>query len=575
MRMLQVGPMYKLFFTITLASIVAGVMSLAPTELIAQSSDSIALSGIVSSQQEGLMEGVVVSARRVGANFTVSVVSDAQGKYSFPRTHLEPGKYALTIRAVGYDLIDSGTIEIAEGKTSSANLKLVKAKDLAAQLSSLEWAMSVPGTPEQKNKLIYQTVSCAYCHTWQRIMRSSHTAHEFVSLITRMQKYYTDGSAVSTDDRGRGQLGPPDQVAAADQNTIWGREPFGIPKEELAEYLATVNLSNDKTTWPFELKTLPRPKGKATRVIITQYDMPRPDTVAHDLDLDSMGTPWYTDESRMFFGKMNSKTGSFTEYSLPPVPPRDLPGARDIQVDQDDNIWFPRRIAGAAIVLTRFNPKTEEVSTIEGAGTQFMALGPEGKIWAGWTRIDPKTMKVEARYGWEKSPNIPPGPHRQYVDLTVVNSKGNPYAPDIGGSYIIGIDAKTGEAKFWQVPTPRSSPRRGRMDAQDRFWFAEYTGDKIGMFDTRTEKFQEWPMLHKYTTPYAVSAPDKNGYVYATSNMSERLMRLDPKTGDIVEYQIPTEFDSKKITYDPTTSRTTLWMVNTRSARMMKVEPLD
>jgi streptogramin lyase len=567
--------MYKLFFTITLTSIVAGVMSIAPTELIAQSSDSIALSGIVSSQQEGLMEGVVVSARRAGANFTVSVVSDAQGKYSFPRTHLDPGTYALTIRAVGYDLIGSGTIEIAEGKTSSANLKLVKAKDLAAQLSSLEWAMSVPGTPEQKNKLIYQTVSCAYCHTWQRIMRSSHTAHEFISLITRMQKYYTDGSAVSTDDRGRGQLGPPDQVAAADQNPIWGREPFGIPKEELAEYLATVNLSNDKTTWPFELKTLPRPKGKATRVIITQYDMPRPDTVAHDLDLDSMGTPWYTDESRMFFGKMNSKTGSFTEYSLPPVPPRDLPGARDIQVDQDDNIWFPRRIAGAAIVLTRFNPKTEEVSTIEGVGTQFMALGPEGKIWAGWTRIDPKTMKVEARYGWEKSPNIPPGPHRQYVDLTVVNSKGNPYAPDIGGSYIIGIDAKTGEAKFWQVPTPRSSPRRGRMDAQDRFWFAEYTGDKIGMFDTRTEKFQEWPMLHKYTTPYAVSAPDKNGYVYATSNMSERLMRLDPKTGDIVEYQIPTEFDSKKITYDPTTSRTTLWMVNTRSARMMKVEPLD
>ncbi len=521
------------------------------------------------------MEGVVVSVRRAGANFTVSVVSDAQGKYSFPRTHLEPGKYAVTIRAVGYDLADSAPVDIAEGKTSQADLKLLKAKDLAAQLSSLEWAMSVPGTPEQKNKLIYQTVSCAYCHTWQRIMRSNHTSQEFVALITRMQQYYTDGSAVSTDARGRGQLGTPEQVAAADHNPIWGREPFGVPKAELAEYLSTLNLSNGRTTWPFELKTLPRPKGKATRVIITQYDMPRRDTVAHDLDLDSAGTIWYTDESRMFFGKMNPKTGSFTEHALPPVPPGDLPGARDIQVDLDDNVWFPRRIAGAAIVMTRFNPKTEELSTIEGAGTQFMALGPEGKIWAGWTRIDPKTMKVEASYSWEKSPNLPPGFHRQYVDLTVVNSKGNPYAPDIGGSYIIGIDAKTGEAKFWPVPTPRSSPRRGRMDPQDRFWFAEYTGDKIGRFDTRTEKFQEWPMPRKYTTPYAVSAPDKDGYVYATSNMSERLMRLDPITGEIVEYQIPTEFDSKKITFDPTTSRTTLWMVNTRTARMMKVEPLD
>jgi len=573
--MLKIGAMSKLFLAIALGSIVIGAMSWAPPDLKAQASDPVALSGVVSSQQEGLMEGVVVSARREGANFTVSVVSDAQGKYSFPRSHVESGRYALTIRAVGYDLNDPGTVTIAEGKPTNADLKLDKAKDLAAQLSSLEWAMSVPGTPEQKDKIIYQVVSCAYCHTWQRVVRSNHTAGEFVDLITRMQKYYTDGSAASTDKRGRGQLGPPDQVAAAEQNPTWGREPFGVPKKELAEYLATINLSGEKTTWPFELKTLPRPKGKATRVIITQYDMPRPDTVAHDLDLDSAGTVWYTDESRMFFGKMNPKTGAFTEYPLPPVPPGDLPGARDIQVDRDDNIWFPRRIANSAVVVTKFNPKTEELSTIEGVGTQFMALGPEGKIWAGWSRIDPKTMKVEATYGWEKSPNIPPGPHRQYVDLTVVNSMGNPYAPDIGGSYIIGIDAKTGEAKFWQVPTPRSSPRRGRMDAQDRFWFAEYTGDKIGRFDTRKEKFQEWPMLRKYTTPYAVSAPDRNGYVYATSNMSERLMRLDPKTGEIVEYQIPTEFDSKKITYDPTTSRLTLWMVNTRTARMMKVEPLE
>jgi len=573
--MLNVRPMSKIALSVALVGIAAGAMSWAAPELIAQNSNSIALTGVVSSQQEGIMEGVVVSARRDGANFTVSVVSDAQGKYSFPRTHLEPGTYALTIRAVGYDLSGPGSVTIAEGKTSNADLKLVKAKDIAAQLSSLEWAMSAPGTAEQKDKVIYQIVSCAYCHNWERIMRSNHSADEFVELITRMQKYFPDGTAASRDKRGRGQLGPPNQVAAADQNPKWSREPLSVPKKELAEYFATVNLSGGKTTWPFELKTLPRPKGKATRVIITQYDMPRPDTVAHDLDLDSTGTPWYTDESRMFFGKMNPKTGEFKEYALPPVPPGDLPGARDIQVDRDDNIWFPRRIANAAIVLTKFNPKTEELSTIEGVGTQFMALGPEGKIWAGWSRIDPRSMKVEATYRWENSPNIPPGPHWQYIDLTVVNSKGNPYAPDTAGSYIIGIDAKTGEAKFWQVPTPRSSPRRGRMDAQDRYWFAEYTGDKIGMFDTRTEKFQEWPMLRKYTTPYTVSAPDRNGYVYATSNMAERLIRLDPKTGEIVEYQIPTEFDSKKIAFDPTTSRTTLWMCNTRTARMMKVEPLD
>src|SRR6202521_2619087 len=229
--MLRIGPMSKILLTIALGSILFGTMIGAPPDLIAQASDPVALTGVVSSQQEGLMEGVVVSARRDGANFTVSVVSDAKGKYSFPWTHLEPGKYALTIRAVGYDMNGPVSVTIAGGKTSIADLKLEKTKDLASQLSSLEWAMSVPGTTEQKEKVIYQIVSCAYCHAWERVVKSNHTADEFVDLITRMQKYYTDGSAVSKDKRGRGQIGPPAQVAAAEQNPIWGREPFGVPKK--------------------------------------------------------------------------------------------------------------------------------------------------------------------------------------------------------------------------------------------------------------------------------------------------------------------------------------------------------
>ncbi len=112
--------MSKQFLAIALGIIGVGVLSLAPPDLTAQASDPVALSGVVSSQQEGLMEGVVVSARRDGANFTVSVVSDAKGKYSFPRSHVDPGKYALTIRAVGYDLIGPGAVTISEGKTTNA-----------------------------------------------------------------------------------------------------------------------------------------------------------------------------------------------------------------------------------------------------------------------------------------------------------------------------------------------------------------------------------------------------------------------------------------------------------------------
>ena len=63
-----------------------------------------ALSGEVSSAKEGAMEGVVVSAKRDGSTITVSVISDDKGHFSFPASRLDPGHYAIGIRAVGYDI---------------------------------------------------------------------------------------------------------------------------------------------------------------------------------------------------------------------------------------------------------------------------------------------------------------------------------------------------------------------------------------------------------------------------------------------------------------------------------------
>src|ERR1051326_7183702 len=45
-----------------------------------------ALSGQVSSADEGAMEGVLVSARRDGSSITTTVVSDDKGHYAFPRS---------------------------------------------------------------------------------------------------------------------------------------------------------------------------------------------------------------------------------------------------------------------------------------------------------------------------------------------------------------------------------------------------------------------------------------------------------------------------------------------------------
>ena len=66
----------------------------------AEESTRIALAGHVSSIEDGPMEGVVVSAKQDGSTVTISVVSDEQGRYSYPSTKVAPGRYAIRIRAV-------------------------------------------------------------------------------------------------------------------------------------------------------------------------------------------------------------------------------------------------------------------------------------------------------------------------------------------------------------------------------------------------------------------------------------------------------------------------------------------
>src|SRR5262249_12312412 len=114
-----------------------------------QSPDAVSLTGTVTSQPEGTLEGVLVIAKRDGSTISTSVVTDAQGRYAFPRNRLVAGKYAITIRASGYSLAGPVTAEVADKASVQMNLTLTKVTDpskLASHLTSVEWFQSLPGT---------------------------------------------------------------------------------------------------------------------------------------------------------------------------------------------------------------------------------------------------------------------------------------------------------------------------------------------------------------------------------------------------------------------------------------------
>ena len=174
---------------------------------------------------------------------------------------------------------------------------------------------------------------------------------------------------------------------------------------------------------------------------------------------------------------------------------------------------------------------------------------------------------------WRPYENLK-GPHSVYG--IYADSRNNIFFMDFGGENVGRIDASTGKLTLFPTPTPRSRPRRGRMDDEDRIWFAEWRAEKIGMFDTRTEQFREWPLPTgiKYFAPYDV-VRDKTGRVWTAGMNTDRVLRLDLETGDHAEYPLPSPTNIRRVFVDNRTTPPTFWVGNNHHASLVKVEPLD
>jgi virginiamycin B lyase len=532
--------------------------------VFAETPSPVALTGVVTSAEEGRMEGVLVSARKTGSPITITVVSDANGRYKFPAAKISPGSYALRIRAVGYDLEGPNAVEAMAGKTVTTDLSLRRTSDLAAQLSNAEWLASVPGTEQEKASIR----NCTHCHTLERVMRSHYTAETFVPVLQRMSTYPQLSFPLMPQKLVAARIGGGEDPLEQKLDG-WRRQ---------ARYLSTLNLSAGPA-WKYDFKTNPRPKGAATRVIYTEYDLPRKTRQPHDVIVDSEGMAWYASFGEQILGKLDPKTGKVTEYPVPRLKAGAPTGSLALRFDEDQNLWLGMQFQGG---IAKFDRKTEKFQTwslppeLNGDYVQVNQVSPEhshvdGKVWlqdAGTytvLRLDLKTGKFEVFAPYK----IP----RPNIYDVISDPENNVWFTVYGGEHVGRIDAKTGKIALYQTPTAGSGPRRGMLDREGRLWFGENRGDRIGMFDTRTEKFEEWQPPTVGSWPYDVTT-DKNGEVWSGGEFSDRVQRLDPKTGKIVEYLLPRFTNVRRVWVDNATSPVTFWVGNNHGASLVRLEPV-
>jgi streptogramin lyase len=554
------------------------------------------LSGIVKSADGKPLEGVGISARAVSETFTTTVYTDGSGRYLFPP--MSGGQYKVWAQAVGFET-SKADANLSGGAKKQVDLTLASLADFHKQLSGTEWAASLPeDAPEDRRMKTVFINNCSGCHQVSFLLQNRFDSAGWGAVITLMEKMLSIGYA------------PED----AKPNPV-----IHAYKQELAEYLGRVRGPGNA---PLNLKLLPRPTGESAQIVVTEYDLSRPDMpgwimehngtdwsegtpsrwngrAAHDVAIDKGGSVWFADDAtpERTLGKLDPRTGRITEYKL-----ADDANAAEtshaLVFDKVGNIWFANGTEGAP---TKFDPETGKFfryprpQDIPYSG-DFITMDTKGNVWAphreGAFKLDPLTGKYT---------NYSDRPGKANYDLAS-DAEDKVWVSKPGGNDMEIVDSHTGKIEQLDLNSVSSSdyeitakdrelsaslgltpntatplekgPRRSVADREkDVVWVCEFFADRLAKIDAQTKKVTEYPLPHRYSQPYSATINSKDHTVWITMLNSDRIAKFDPSTEKFTEYVLPTRgTEIRHIQVDSSTNPPTVWLPYDRTNKIARIQ---
>ena len=554
------------------------------------------LSGTVKSSDGKPLEGVGVSARGASEMFTTTVYTDESGRYVFPPIH--GGQYSVWAQTVGFETAKAEA-DLSDGAKKQVDLTLATLADFHKQLSGTEWAASLPeDTPEDRRMKTVFINNCSGCHQVSFLLQNRFDAAGWGAVITLMEKMLSIGYA------------PVD----ATPNPV-----IHAYKQELAEYLGRVR---GPGTPALSWKLLPRPTGDSAKIVVTEYDLSRPDMpgwimehngtdwsegtpsrwngrAAHDVAIDKGGYVWFADDAtpERTLGKLDPRTGRITEFMLADEN-NAAESSHALVFDKVGNIWFANGTEGAP---TKFDPETGKFFRYPRPkefpfSGDFITLDTKGNVWSphreGAFKLDPLTGKYtnysvrpgKANYdiavddedkAWVSKPG---GNDMEIVDSHTGMIDDLALNPMVSQDY--EVTAKDRELSSSLGLTPNTAtplekgPRRSVADrGNDVIWVCEFFADRLAKIDARTKKLTEYPLPHRFSQPYSATVNTKDHTVWITMLNSDRIAKFDPSTEKFTEYVLPTRgTEIRHIQVDSSTNPPTIWLPYDRTNKIARIK---
>ena len=211
----------------------------------------------------------------------------------------------------------------------------------------------------------------------------------------------------------------------------------------------------------------------------------------------------------------------FQEWTIPTE--RSTP--HDVISDDEGIIWFTEIDASQ---IGRFDPYLEEFAEFPlpaGARPHGIAVGPDYGIWF----------------------------------------------TEQGGNRIGRIDRETFAITAYDLPRPGSGPHTPIHDGYGRILFTEQQGNRIGRLNIEDGTIEEW-QLRAGAGPYGIVADwYGNAWFCEFGGQTNRIGRIDAKTGELTEYVLPTPNAGPRRLWPD--SQGMLWITANRSHQLVRFDP--
>jgi len=537
---------------------VAGVSCSAPGP-----SERFSIRGTVTSAQ-GPLEGAYIGAHGSDTTFTTYVMTDSRGQFAF--RDLAPESYTVFTEIPGFRTVEKGGITVQEGSGTTTDFQVEPETDflkLVEQASNSELMESFPGTQKEKEALFTR---CDGCHGAYYLAKSRFTKKDWLLIVSKMKSAVTTPVGDISPPVRRGDSRNPAERGEEDYFRI-GDQAFLTDDEAIAEYLARIR-GPESPDFPIQFQ--PRPTGDLTRAVVTEYQIERPWTLPHDVLVDPRGRyVWYNEWRLNYFGRIDTATGEMKDY---PIPGRDdrPPGFLTLQWDHEGNLWGGQLWSGRAV---RFDVKAEKFLGSWGVPQDWARTGTVG-VCRHAAHSDGPVWTDDALLGKHWTFNPETGrfvEHDTKGSRFACDSKGNIYSLQRGG--VLKTEPGTRQMTKYTAPTPDADPHRLTLDIAENVWYGDWEKAKITYLDTQTGKMTEFSALTPWSRVYNAVGDHTRKVGWAIPHVSDRVMKADAKTGQVVEFPLPSRGHAvRNVDIDMKANPPALWFVNQRNGRIVRFQ---